>query len=151
MAYSCVLVHTWWTIHLFNVMLVCTWTAFSHTKGDVSSKKEDRFHCWSYMVELAKARPKLKGLIFVTLFVSEEVCVCHTRDVYEVIDCFQRSVEKICGSPLIENCHWPSSWLQYSSYYSVVCVMLICYAKLVACNTMVLCGSWHSLYTVEMY
>ena len=95
MAYSCVLVHTWWTIHVFNVMLVCTWTAFSHTKGDVSSKKEDRFHCWSYMVELAKARPKLKGLIFVTLFVSEEVCVCHTRDVYEVIDCFQRSVDHL--------------------------------------------------------
>ena len=29
--------------------------AFSHIRGDVSNKQEDRFHCWPHMVELTKA------------------------------------------------------------------------------------------------
>ena len=41
----------------FDVILVCTKTAFSHTRDDISNKQEDRFHHYPPMVGIAKTCP----------------------------------------------------------------------------------------------
>ena len=70
MAYLHVIVKTQWAIHMLDVMLVCTWTAFSHISGNVSSKqatKQARIHIsllTSHMTQFAKPNIMVHTKIF---------------------------------------------------------------------------------------